>query len=81
MGNTNDDTGHYEGALMEDINGKFDYLVEAISGMTVKVNSIDERLIRVERIVEPIPAMIATMTGHSGQLSDHELRITTLENA
>ena len=81
MGNTNDGTNHYEGALLEEIRSDVKGVAEAVSLLGVKINGIDKRLIRVEKIVEPIPAMIAILTEHSGQLSDHERRITIIEKA
>ncbi len=44
MSHKNDDTGHYEGALLEDINGKLDAILEGQAAMA----SVPSRLASLE---------------------------------
>lgn len=67
-------TGHYEGALLEDINHKFDAILEgqqSLANVPRKLDDIDERLGRVESDVKAIKAVI----------TNHEGRIIRLETA
>lgn len=70
----------YLGALLEDIDGKFNTILESVSFMATaeQLTRVDERLIRVEANLE---AAIRVITGHSGELKDHELRLTNIETS
>lgn len=59
MSTTNDDTSHYEGAVLEDIQHKLTAILENQSLLTnvpAQVRSIDERLKTVESDVKVIKA-------------------------
>lgn len=74
----NDSTDQF-GTLLEDVNHKFDILVEgqaALGPLISKVDRIDERLERVEARVETIQQVV---TSQSYSLNSHEKRITALE--
>ena len=77
----------YTAVLLEDINHKFDVIVESLSGMAtaVQLQAVGDRLVRVEN---ELIIMRRVLTEHSselqyngGRLDNHEKRITTLEAA
>ncbi len=56
------DTGHHDGVLLEDINHKFDVIVEylaPLASLPKKVDRMDERLERVESDVKVIKLQVA----------------------
>ena len=80
MGSTdNDDTSHYEGAVLEDIQHKLKQIAEGVSGLTVKVDGVDKRVSKVEQQTELIPSIKAAVTDQTKQLNDHDARIADLE--
>lgn len=71
---------HYFGAILEDIQSKLDFLAEVVSGLATKLNDVDIRLRRVEKVVdETLPVLKAIAKEHSIQLDNHEDRIELLE--
>ena len=72
---SNDDS-----VLLEEMNGKFDVVIEAVGQMQdqMKLLAKQEDLEEVKRDVADIKAAV---TDHSSQLSDYEHRITSLEAA
>jgi chromosome segregation ATPase len=86
---TNDDTSHYEGALLEDILDrvkaiakgqtslwdKVDSLEHKVDNLEVKVDKIDQRLIKVEENTELLPAMQAAISNMSLDIDDHERQL------
>ena len=73
------DTGHYQGVLLEDINHKFDVIVEYLAPLAKlprKVDQIDERLQRVESDVKVIKRVVTDQGKDHKQL---EGRVATLE--
>ena len=77
---------HYTGLILEDINHKFDIMIEALS-LTAKSSElkvINERLIDVENDVKLIYKIVSDESQvtrkHTSTLSDHEIRITDLED-
>ncbi len=65
--------------FLEDINHKFDAIMEsqaAMSPVPRKLDAIDERLGRVESDVKIIKAVV---TDHSAQLNNHDKRLVNLE--
>ena len=78
---------HYYGELLEDINHKFAFIVESLSGMATakQLQAADDRLVRVEndmKIVKRILGEHSRELRHiSGRVDNHETRITKLETA
>lgn len=71
---------HYFGAILEDIQSKLDFLTEVVSGLVTKVNDIDVRLRRVEKVVdETLPVLKEIAKRHSIKLDNREDRIKLLE--
>lgn len=81
MATSNDDSSHYEGALLEDIRDNVKQLAEAISGVSETVSHVNCRLGNVEKDTALIPSIKAAVTDQSKELSAHEKRITKLEKA
>ncbi len=79
--NDNNNTNHYEGALLEEVNYKFELILEIVTplvGLPAKIDAIDRRLIRVEK---DLRSAIIVLTGHSKDQNNHESRITKLETS
>lgn len=74
-----DDTDHYEGALLEDINDKLQGIAEAVSGLADTVVHIDQRLEQVEDNTEILPGLKGALTSISADVDDHEVRLKRLE--
>jgi ribosomal 50S subunit-associated protein YjgA (DUF615 family) len=81
MVNTHDDTGHYEGSLLEDIRDKVDAIAEAVSGVSGRVNQVQERLTKVEQDTRLIPAIQAAITDQAKEFKGLSKRVTVLEKA
>ncbi|MGI9027660.1 MAG: hypothetical protein ACR2FM_02335 [Candidatus Saccharimonadales bacterium] len=75
----NNDTSHYEGALLEDVNDKLDALLEWQQPLTQISRDITELKDDMREVKQDISVMKAVLTSQSGQLHNHERRITTLE--
>ncbi len=76
-----DDINHHCGALLEDINHKFDAIMEgqqAMAHLPQKVDQIDDRLQRVESDVTVIKRAVTYQGKDHGAL---EKRVTKLEGA
>jgi len=72
--------GGYDAVLLEDMNHKFDVILEylaPLSPLPAKVDTIDERLKNIETDVQIIRAAV---TDRSAPLLNHEQRLTTLES-
>jgi hypothetical protein len=76
-----DDTGHYEGALLEDILDRVKGIAEGQLSLWDKVDAIDKRLINVEENTSLIPVIRAAVTDQMRDLNSHNRRITILEHA
>jgi septation ring formation regulator EzrA len=76
-----DDTSHYEGVLLEEIRDQVKTIAESVSGLNVKVSSVDQRLSKVEQNTELIPSIQVAITDQTKQLNDHEARVASLEEA
>jgi septal ring factor EnvC (AmiA/AmiB activator) len=72
-----DNTDHYEGALLEEVNQKIDRLAEALADVPTKLTSIDGRLSGVE---DELKVIRAAVIDQSRELHDHESRIMRLES-
>jgi hypothetical protein len=82
MVNTHDDdTGHYEGSLLEDIRDKVDAIAEAVSGVSGRVNQVEERLTKVEQDTRLIPAIQAAITDQAKDFKGLGKRVMALEKA
>lgn len=73
------DKDHLE-VILEDMNGKFDRLIEVAAQMqdTLERTATKDELAEVKADIKVIKAAVVD---HSGQLNDHEQRITHLESA
>ncbi len=65
--------------FMEHIDDQFERQAEAMSSMQGQMTDIGARLEHVEELTEQIPAIRAAIVDISGELSNHETRITKLE--
>ena len=65
--------------ILEEINGKFDYLVERFDITDSKIASLEKRMDKVEENTRDIPVMISTIKDHSRQIQEHERRIDFVE--
>jgi hypothetical protein len=74
-----DNDDHYQGALLEDINDKLQGIVEAVVGLSDKVERIDSRLERVEQNTEILPGLKGALSSVSEDVNDHEIRLQKLE--
>lgn len=70
---------HYEGVLLEAMHDDIKRIAEAVSGLAGKIDSIDQRLIGVERVVAIVPSIKAAIIDQSSVLKGYEQRITALE--
>lgn len=74
-----DDNDRYQAVLLEDINHKFDAIMEGQAAMASVPGDIAQLKSDMIEVKTDIKTMKAVLTGHSSQLNDHETRITTLE--
>lgn len=72
--------GDYVGTLLEDLDGKFDYMVDAIGSINDQLRSIPKRD-EFNELKAEVRAIHIVVSGHNKQLSKHESRITKLESA
>lgn len=70
----------YTGLLLEDINGKFDVIVEAVGQIQDQIKVLPAMQSDLEEVKSDVKAIKAVVTDHSHQFSDHEQRIGTLES-
>lgn len=80
MGDTksNDDTSHYEGALLEDIQDRIKLLAEAMSDVPADVRKLKQD---VSQINENVTFVKHAVTELSTDVDDHEARLKKLEQA
>lgn len=64
--------------ILEDINGKFDHIVEIVGALNEKIDKKADKS-DLDEIKADIKIMKAALTETSHQVNDHEQRITTLE--
>ena len=81
------DDNHVE-VLLEDINDKLNSLAEGVGSIRGTVQSLDQRLEKVEASTDLLPAIRAAVTDQSHHLrdfehvaEDHDQRIGSLEQA
>lgn len=65
--------------LFEDMNGKFDLLVEAVSILQKDVAEMKPLVARIPHIEKTLFEVVRTSGVHSHQLADHDSRILKLE--
>ena len=76
-----EDHSHYEGALLEEIRDQNKVILEGLGdlkGLPAKVDKLADDMTDVKADLKVIRAV---MKDHSGQLDNHETRITQLESA
>jgi hypothetical protein len=75
------DEENYTNVLLEDINGKFDLLIELVTPLLVLPPIVSKIADRLERVESDVKIIKKVVTGHSATLKNHENRITKLESA
>lgn len=73
-----EDERRYTNVLLEDINSKFDLLIEIILPMSKTVKQLQQDITQVTSDVTVIKKVVRD---HSGTLHNHKYRITRLESA
>lgn len=83
MGDTtnNDDTSHYEGALLEDILDRVKAIAQGQTSLWDKVDGIDKRLERIEENSELIPVIKDAVKAQSIDYQKIVSRVENLEQA
>lgn len=79
MGNSDGDTDHYEGALLEEIREMFKAIQEgqdAMAAVPSQIASIEENIVVIKSEIEAIKAVVRI---HSKDIDNHEVQITKLE--
>jgi hypothetical protein len=78
MSDLNDDTSHYEGALLEDMDRKLDIILEVQAGMS----SVPERLTNLEASMDEVKADVKVIkSALKHQTKEFRTRLTALEPA
>lgn len=72
---------NYTDVLLEDINGKFEFIVDAVGGLQDSVRKIPKMEVRLENIEKDVKVIKLVVKDTSKQLKSHENRITKLETA
>ena len=65
--------------MLEDINGKFNFLVEIMVPMRREVSEMKKSVSRIPHIEADIKTIKLALTQTNVQVKDHETRITKLE--
>ena len=73
---SDDDTSHYEGALLEDVRDQIKLLAEAMADVPVDVRRLKQD---VSQIKEDMTVIKYAVTEQSTDLDDHEARLKKLE--
>lgn len=76
---SNDDTSHYEGALLEDIRDQLQAILEgqaSLVGVPQAIANLQEDVTDLKTDIRTIKAVV---TDQTHQLDNHERRITRLE--
>ena len=76
-----DDTSHYEGALLEEIRDQNKAILEGLQPMPQLVQDVHQLKEDVSEIKTDIKVIKSVAKDQSRALKDHEERITTLEPA
>ena len=70
----------YTNTLLEEMNGKFDVVIEAVGQMQEQIKEIPKRD-EFEALKADVKIIKAAVVDHSNQIGNHEKRITRLETA
>lgn len=70
---------NYTDILLEDMNSKFDTILEIVTPLVSLPQEVRELREKVEDMDNTLRAGVAAIKDHSTQLRDHDYRITTLE--
>ena len=79
-------TDHYMGVLLEEMDKKIDLILKGQSVMATSADLrvVDERLTKVEKkvalLLKVVKEEAAITRKHTSTLTDHEIRITDLED-
>lgn len=75
------DTSHYEGAILENLQDKVDVILEILK--TLKPMAIDIRGLKtdVHQLKDDVYIIKKVVTGQSAETQNHERRIAKLEEA
>ncbi len=73
------DNKDYTGVLLEDMNGKMDAVVEAAGLINDQIKVLPAMQKDLEEVKADVKTIKTVVTSQSGQLTDHEKRITALE--
>ena len=79
MSDTND--SHYEGALLEDVNHKFDVILEYLGPLASVPSDVAQLKTDMGDVKADVKTIKAVITNQSSQLNNHETRITKLEQS
>lgn len=80
MAYSNDDTSHYEGVLLVEINERLKGIQEgqdALVDVPTRLTNIEDHIFEIKTDIKAIKAVI---TNQSGQIDNHAQRITSLEH-
>ena len=75
---SNDDTSHYEGAPLEDIQDRIRLLAEALADVPDDIHAMKQGIFQIN---ENMTLLNMAVTEQSTDLDDHERRIVNLEKA
>jgi len=67
--------------IIEDMNSKFDAVIESVSGLTTDVKELKKIIPDVAELKDDVKVIRVAVTDQTKQLNDHETRITSLEAA
>ncbi len=70
---------HYEGAILEEIRDQNKAILEGLAPLLPMSRVVDQLKEDVAELKIDVKAIKAVITDHSGQLNNHETRITQLE--
>jgi hypothetical protein len=65
--------------LLEDMNSKFDVVIESVSGLASGVKELKQLIPDVTELKSDVKVIKAAVTDQTTQLNDHENRITAIE--
>ena len=68
----------YSGVLLEDVNGKFDVILDAVKGIRGKVDDLPTRN-EFNELKGDVKTIKAVVTQNNLEINDHNRRITKLE--
>ncbi len=82
MGDTSDNnTDHYQGVLLEEINERLKAILEGQDAMVSVPADIAKLKTDMEEVKDDVRVIKSVVTAQSSDLDDHEVRIKRLEKA